>query len=90
MRIRRMIEEFLQQVEEENGIWNGKDDRVRRQGTLKEIRDSESGLSILEESRLERKDGEEELLNGGDQRDYLRKRAVELVSNREVDKVYLI
>jgi hypothetical protein len=29
---------------------------VRRQGTLKEIRDSESGLSILEESRFERKD----------------------------------
>jgi len=39
---------------EENGIWNGTDDRVQREGILKETWDSDSGLSILEERRLDR------------------------------------
>jgi len=47
-----MIGEF----EKEKGICNGTDDRVRREGTLNETRDSDSGLSILEERRLGRND----------------------------------
>jgi len=56
IRIRRIIGELKWKFEEENGIWNGTNERVRREGTLKEIRDSDSGLSILEESRLDRND----------------------------------
>lgn len=54
--MRRIIGESRKQFDEKNEMWNGLDERVRRHGTLIEMRESNSGLSIFEDGRLDRED----------------------------------
>lgn len=50
MHLRQMVGELRQQFEDENGVWNGIDDRVRWHGTFNKTQDTDSGLSILEKN----------------------------------------
>jgi len=68
------------------GCWNGADVRVPGQGTLKETRDSGSGLPIFEENKLDRNDIFAECWLAKVSKD----KNVGYVCSHEVDRVYLI